>query len=104
MTLAASHPLGPSLRPDGVAFSVYAAKATAVELLLFDAPDAAAPARTIALDPTADRTGPYWHTFVPGIGAGQVYAWRVHGPWAPERGLRFDGRLAASGRQRPPGR
>jgi glycogen operon protein len=94
VTHAASHPLGPSLRPDGVAFSVYAAKAMAVDLLLFDAPDAAAPARTIALDPVADRTGPYWHTFVPGIGAGQVYAWRADGPWAPERGLRFDGRLA----------
>ena len=39
----------------------------------------------------AHRTGPYRHAFVPGIGAGQAYGFRARGPWAPERGLRFDG-------------
>src|SRR5262249_29980748 len=45
----------------------------------------------IPLDPWANRTYHYWHAFVPGIGAGQVYAYRAQGPYAPEKGLRFDG-------------
>ena len=37
--------------------------------------------------------GGYWHGFVPGIGAGQVYGFRARGPWAPAAGVRFDDRL-----------
>ncbi len=39
----------------------------------------------------AHRTYHYWHALVPGIGAGQVYGYRVHGPHDPARGMRFDG-------------
>src|SRR5262249_7146619 len=42
------------------------------------------------LDPHRHRTYHYWHVFVPGLGPGQVYAYRAHGPMAPELGLRFD--------------
>ena len=41
--------------------------------------------------PNRHRTYHYWHAFVPGLEPGQVYAYRAHGPFAPERGLRFDG-------------
>ncbi len=46
----------------------------------------------VPLDPVANRTYHYWHAFVPGVTNGQLYAYRVHGPDAPERGLRFDPR------------
>jgi isoamylase len=86
----ASHPLGATIGPAGVDFAVYARDATAMSLLLFDAPEDDAPAREVALDPTVDRTGPYWHTSVAGARAGQLYAWRADGPWSPAAGLRFD--------------
>ena len=80
-------PLGASIVDDGVHFSVFSKHATRVELLLFDSPSAAAPSRVI---PVTDRAYHYWHAFVPGLGAGQIYAYRADGPFAPEQGLRFD--------------
>src|SRR5688572_20640585 len=74
----------------GVNFSVFSKHATRIELLLFDGADAAKPSEVIALDPLRHRTYHYWHAFVPGLRHGQVYAFRVAGPFAPERGLRFD--------------
>ena len=61
-----------------------------VELLFFDRVDDARPSRIIELDPLKHRTYHYWHAFVPGVKAGQLYGYRVHGPFEPERGLRFD--------------
>jgi isoamylase len=83
-------PLGATRAAGGVNFSVFSKDADLVELLLFDGPQAAEPAETIPLDPRSHRTYHYWHTFVPGLDTGQVYAYRAHGPSAPERGLRFD--------------
>jgi len=68
----ASHPIGATLTPDGVNVSVYAKRASAVELLLFDRVDDDIPARVVDLNTDAHRTGPYWHAFGPGIRAGQV--------------------------------
>ncbi len=85
-----SHPLGASVRSQGVNFSVYSEDGTGVELLLFDTVDDPRPARVIALDPVRHRTDHYWHGFVPGLGSGQLYAYRVQGPAEHERGLRFD--------------
>jgi isoamylase len=85
-----SFPLGASLGPDGVNFSLFSSKATAVQLLLFDQAEDARPARTIDLDPRQHRTYHYWHAFVPGLRAGQIYGFRVDGPQQPEQGLRFD--------------
>ncbi len=87
----ASHPIGATLTPDGLNVSVYAKRATGVELLLFDSVDDDVPARVVDLGGRGHRTGPYRHAFVPGIVAGQAYGFRVRGPSAPERGLRFDG-------------
>ena len=89
-TAGASAPLGATVTPDGVNFSVFSKNATAVELLLFDDAQAAAPPRIVALDARRHRTYHYWHVFVPDLQPGQVYGYRAHGPLAPERGLRFD--------------
>jgi glycogen operon protein len=86
----ASFPLGATVARGGVNFSLYSKNAQAVELLLFDDPQAPAPACTLLLDPKKNRTYHYWHLFVPDIGPGQIYGYRVHGPLAPDRGLRFD--------------
>ena len=85
-----SFPLGAALVPGGANFCVFAKHSTAAQLLLFDGADGAAPSRVIDLDPRKNRTYHYWHVFVPGVTAGQVYAYRVAGPFDPERGLRFD--------------
>ncbi len=83
-------PLGATVSPGGVNFSVFARDCTGMELLLFDHADDATPSRVITLDPKQNRTYHYWHTFVPDIGSGQLYGYRVAGPFAPQRGLRFD--------------
>jgi isoamylase len=85
-----SFPLGAALYPDGVNFSVYSKNATGVDLLLFDEPSGPKPTRIISLDPVKNRTYHYWHIFVTGLGHGQLYGYRVQGPFEPERGLRFD--------------
>ncbi|HWB79847.1 MAG TPA: glycogen debranching protein GlgX [Nannocystaceae bacterium] len=84
------HPLGATVTPDGVNFSLFSRNAAVVELLLFAAPDDDAP-QVIRLDPRVHRTFDYWHAFVPGLRAGQLYGYRVLGPWMPEAGHRFDG-------------
>ena len=85
-----SSPLGATVADGGVNFSLFSRGAEAVELLLFDRADDARPARAIRLDPAANRTYHYWHAFVPGTGPGQLYGYRVAGPFDPSRGLRFD--------------
>jgi glycogen operon protein len=59
-------------------------------VLLFDRVDDARPSRIIPIDPLTNLTYHYWHAFVPGVEAGQIYGFRAHGPLAPDRGLRFD--------------
>src|ERR1700691_4021505 len=88
--LGRSSPLGASVVPGGVNFSVYSRSASAVDLLLFDKDDDAQPARVIPIDPVENRTYHYWHVFVPGLRQGQLYGYRVHGPWDPASGLYFD--------------
>lgn len=84
------HPLGATVAADGVNFSIFSRSASSVELLLFSSVDDAAP-RVIPLDRRAHRTFDCWHAFVHGVAAGQMYGYRVHGPWMPELGHRFDG-------------
>jgi isoamylase len=86
----ATSPLGATVLSGGVNFSLFSRNATGVELLLFDRVDDARPARVIEIDPSAGRAYYYWHVFVPGVEAGQVYAYRVWGPSDPGNGLRFD--------------
>jgi len=85
-----STPLGATLRDGGVNFSLYSRNALKVELLFFDRQDDARPSRIIPIEPVTGRTYHYWHTFVPGARAGQIYAYRVYGPFEPHLGFRFD--------------
>ncbi|MEQ9105341.1 MAG: glycogen debranching protein GlgX [Rhodothermales bacterium] len=74
-------PLGATWHGNGTNFSLYSRSATAVSLVLFE------PDRTI---PVVDRHGPVWHVFVPDVGPGQLYGYRVDGPYRPEEGHRFN--------------
>ena len=85
-----SFPLGATVYPGGVNFSVFSKRATGVQLLLFDRVDAEQPAHVIDLNPRHQRSYHYWHAFVPDIAAAQLYGYRVDGSFDPERGYRFD--------------
>ena len=85
-----SCPLGATLQPDGANFSIFSRSATSIELLFFDRVDDPSPSRIISMDSSVNRTYHYWHVFVPGVQAGQIYAFRACGPHEPARGLRFD--------------
>jgi len=84
------HPIGAEVTETGVNFSVFSYHATGVELLLFDKEEATQPSRIVNLFPGTSRTSHYWHIHLPGIKAGQIYAYRMSGPFAPELGHRFD--------------
>jgi glycogen operon protein len=85
-----SHPLGATPTGGGVNFSVFSRAATRVELVFFDRADDARPSRVVDLDSVSHRSYHYWHTLVPGVKPGQLYGSRVHGPFDPENGQRFD--------------
>ena len=89
-TKASTSPLGATVARGGVNFSLYSREATGVDLLFFDQPDDAKPSRVLTLDPISHRTYHYWSVFVPDIVPGQLYAYRVHGPFDPANGLWFD--------------
>jgi glycogen operon protein len=70
-----------------VNFALFSEGATGVELSLFDHPAASQPVERFSL---RERTDLVWHGYVPGVRPGQCYGFRVDGPYAPERGLRFN--------------
>ncbi len=78
-------PLGATVSADGVNFSIFSKSATRVDLLLFDQANDDKPVRVIKLRPSRNRTFYYWHVFVPDLEAGQLYAYRVHGPFNLQR-------------------
>ncbi|MBL8020077.1 MAG: glycogen debranching protein GlgX [Leptospirales bacterium] len=86
-----SFPPGATVSADGVNFCVFSKNCHYVELLFFDSVDSPQPSDVIRLDRVKNRTFYYWHIFVEGIRPGQLYAYRVHGPFDPEAGFRFDG-------------
>jgi isoamylase len=85
-----SAPLGATVCRGGVNFSLFSRRASQVQLLFFDRVDDSNPSRVLTLDPQKHRTYHYWHIFVPWLGPGQIYAYRVHGSFDPTNGLRFD--------------
>ena len=85
-----SFPLGATVRVDGINFCLYAPSADSVHLLLFDTPTAPQPSLTLVLTAEHHKTAHYWHIFVAGLAAGQVYAYRASGPFDPASGLRFN--------------
>ena len=85
-----SFPIGATLVQGGANFSIFSRSATGIELLFFDREDDARPSRVVRIDPSVGRTYHYWHVFVPGVQAGQIYGFRACGPFEPTRGFRFD--------------
>ena len=83
-------PMGTHQDGGGVNFAFFSRHASRVRLELFDHPQDAAAARVIDLDPERNRTGDVWHIWVEGIGPGQLYAYRVDGPYQPHEGHRFN--------------
>lgn len=81
------YPLGATWDGRGTNFALFSENATGVELLLFDAPDAPRPAQTI---PVEEQTAYVWHLYIASIGPGQLYAYRAHGPYEPEKGHRYN--------------
>ncbi len=79
------YPLGAKWDGTGVNFSIYSERATGVDLCLFD--DDGIESERI---PLTEVTAFVWHGYLPGIPAGQKYGYRVHGPWDPANGLRFN--------------
>jgi isoamylase len=85
-----SHPLGATVVPGEVNFSIFSRAASGVELLFFDRADDVRPTHIVRLDPSDNRTYHHWHTFVPRVKSGQIYGYRFRGPFDPANGLRFD--------------
>ncbi len=81
-----AHALGATLQMGGVNFALAAPNAHGVELCLFDGSGQTQTASAFL----PGQTHGIWHGFLPNAGAGLVYGWRVHGPWAPEQGHRFN--------------
>ncbi|HEU5081648.1 MAG TPA: glycogen debranching protein GlgX [Opitutaceae bacterium] len=82
-----SYPLGASWFGNGVNFSLFSEHATGVELCLFDTDDPTKEETRIKVEECDDHV---WHAFLPEVRPGQLYGYRVHGPWEPEKGHRFN--------------
>ncbi len=81
------YPLGATWDGMGVNFSLYSPHADLVELVLFDGPEPDASSTTVAL---VEKTGPHWHGYLRDLRPGQLYGYRVHGPYDPENGHRYN--------------
>ncbi len=81
------YPLGATWMGNGVNFALFSETAASVELCLFDNIDAMEENIRI---PVTEHTDQVWHVFLPDVRPGQLYGFRVAGPYDPERGLRFN--------------
>lgn len=82
-----AYPLGATWDGAGVNFSLFSENATGVELCLFDGPDGNHEAARI---PMAGHTDQVWHIYLPSVRPGQLYGYRVFGPYEPKSGHRFN--------------
>jgi len=83
-------PLGTQETAGGVNFAIFSRHANRVRLELFDRAEDAKPARVINLDSARHRTGDVWHVWVARLLPGQLYGYRVDGPYEPSKGYRFN--------------
>lgn len=81
------YPLGATWDGEGVNFAIFSEHATRVELCLFGASSEAHETERIRL---AERTNMVWHAYLPDVRPGQLYGYRVHGPYEPSQGHRFN--------------
>ena len=84
--LGKPYPLGATWDGQGVNFSLFSENAQGVELCLFDALGQVETARI----PMAEQTDQVWHLYLPQARPGQLYGYRVHGPYEPAKGHRFN--------------
>jgi len=84
--LGKPYPLGATWRGNGVNFALYSEHATAVDLCLFDSAESPQELR-IRMTEHSDEV---WHVFLPDIKPGQLYGYRVEGPYEPENRARFN--------------
>ena len=81
------YPLGATWDGIGVNFALFSENATAVELCLFNHEDDASESAKIQI---REQTDQVWHVYLPEARPGQLYGYRVHGPYAPSEGHRFN--------------
>jgi len=81
------YPLGATWDGVGVNFAIFSEHASRVELCLFDSIEAEVETVTI---PLVEHTDMVWHGYLPDVHPGQLYGYRVHGPFAPHIGHRFN--------------
>ena len=82
--------MGTFVTPKGVYFTVFSRNAKKIYLELYASAEDAKPYHTVELSPDKNRTGDLWHVFVEGLKVGDLYLYRVDGPFTPSRGHRFD--------------
>src|ERR1039457_1849108 len=85
--LGKPYPLGATWTGEGVNFAIYSEHATWVDLCLFDTADSAQEQIRIRM---TEQTDEVWHVFLPEVKPGQLYGYRVSGPYEPESGDRFN--------------
>jgi isoamylase len=83
----ASYPLGATFTGEGVNFALYSENATGVDLCLFDRPETDHEGVRVRM---TERTDHVWHVFMPDLRPGQLYGYRVYGPYEPGNGNRFN--------------
>ena len=81
------YPLGATYDGEGINFAIFAENATAVELCLFRKPGAKKEYKKVSL---WERSHQVWHVYIPGLKPGQAYGYRVHGPYEPQNGHRYN--------------
>jgi isoamylase len=79
------YPLGASWDGEGTNFAIFSEVAWEVELCIFEQPGDEQPSRTYRL---RERSAFVWHGYVPGVGPGTYYGYRINGPYRPDEGLR----------------
>jgi isoamylase len=79
-------PQGATWDGNGVNFALFSEAAKSVELCLFASQDDAQPLCV----PVTEKTAGIWHVYLPGLGPGQLYGYRINGPYEPAQGLRFN--------------
>ena len=80
-------PLGATWDGEGVNFALFSESATKVELCLFEVPEGNKETARIA---APEQTGRVWHVYLPELRPGQLYGYRVYGPYEPAQGQRFN--------------
>src|SRR5882724_7277797 len=81
------YPLGATWDGTGVNFALFSENATAVDLCLFEGPEGSRESARVRLE---ERTHQVWHAYLPDVGPGQRYGYRVDGPYEPAKGHRFN--------------